>query len=97
MTIDKNGYLTTLDGLQVQGLQADATGTVTSGLLGGLEVGNASAPAAATNSITIRGNLDQNAAATDSTFNPTTPRTTSNFNTTHDGVRLPRQRHPAQH
>lgn len=79
-TIDQNGYLTTLDGLQVQGLQADATGTVTSGLLGGLEIGNASAPAAATSSITIRGNLDQNAAAPP-TFDPTTPQTTSNFNT----------------
>jgi len=78
-TIDKDGYLTNLDGLRVQGLQADATGTVTSGLLGDLQVGNASAPAKATDSITIRGNLDQTATAM--TFDPANPKTTSNFTT----------------
>lgn len=79
LTIDKNGYLTNLEGLRVQGLQADATGTVTSGLLGDLQVGNASAPAKATDEITIRGNLDQTAKAL--TWDPTTPKTTSNFTT----------------
>jgi flagellar hook protein FlgE len=78
-TIDKDGYLTNLEGLRVQGLQADATGTVTSGLLGDLQVGNASAPAKATDSITIRGNLDQ--TATPLTFNAANPKTTSNFTT----------------
>jgi flagellar hook protein FlgE len=79
LVIDKNGYLTSLEGLRVQGLQADATGTVTSGLLGDLQVGNASAPAKATDSITIRGNLDQTAEAM--TWDPTTPKTSSNFTT----------------
>jgi len=65
--------------LKVQGLQADATGNVTSGLLGDLEVGNASAPAEATDSITIRGNLDQKAVAP--TWDPANPKTTSNFTT----------------
>jgi flagellar hook protein FlgE len=78
-TIDKDGYLTNLEGLRVQGLQADATGTVTSGLLGDLQVGNASAPAKATDSITIRGNLDQTAQVM--TWDPTNPKTTSNFTT----------------
>jgi flagellar hook protein FlgE len=78
-TIDKNGYLTNLEGLRVQGLQADATGTVTSGLLGDLQVGNASAPAKATDGITIRGNLDQ--GATPITFDPANPKVTSNFTT----------------
>jgi flagellar hook protein FlgE len=78
-TIDKNGYLTNLEGLKVQGLQADATGTVTSGLLGALQIGNASAPAKATDSITIRGNLDQTAKFM--TFDPANPKTTSNFTT----------------
>jgi flagellar hook protein FlgE len=82
LTIDKNGYLTSLDGLRVQGLQADSAGTVTSGLLGDLQVGNASAPAKATDSITIRGNLDQSAKATDATFVATDAKDTSNFNTT---------------
>ncbi len=78
-TIDKDGYLTNLQGLRVQGLQADATGTVTSGLMGDLQVGNASAPAKATDQITIRGNLDQTAAPL--TWDPTNPKTTSNFTT----------------
>ncbi len=82
LTIDKNGYLTTLGGLQVQGLQADASGTVTSGLLGSLQVGNASAPAEATSSITIRGNLDQTATPTDTNFSAADAKDTSNFNTT---------------
>jgi flagellar hook protein FlgE len=78
-TIDKNGYLTNLEGLRVQGLQADSLGTVTSGLLGDLQVGNASAPAKATDSITIRGNLDQTAIPP--TWDPTNPKETSNFTT----------------
>lgn len=79
LTIDKDGYLTNLEGLRVQGLQADATGTVTSGLLGDLQVGNASAPARATDEITIRGNLDQTAEFR--TWDPAAPKTTSNFTT----------------
>lgn len=82
LTIDKDGYLTTLDGLRVQGLQADAAGTVASGLLGDLQVGNASAPAQATDSVTIRGNLDQSAAATESSFDVADASNTSNFTTT---------------
>lgn len=78
-TIDKDGYLSSLEGLRVQGLQADATGTVTSGLLGDLQVGNASAPAKATDAITIRGNLDQTALPM--TWDPTLPKSTSNFTT----------------
>jgi len=79
LTIDKNGYLTNLEGLRVQGLQADASGTVTSGLLGDLQVGNASAPAKATDAITIRGNLNQTEPL--KTWNPLDPKTTSNFTT----------------
>lgn len=77
--VDKDGYLTNLEGLQVQGLQADATGTVTSGLLGALQIGNASAPAKATDSITIRGNLDQTAEV--KTWDAANPKTSSNFTT----------------
>jgi flagellar hook protein FlgE len=77
--IDKDGYMTNLQGLRVQGLQADAAGTVTSGLLGSLQIGSASAPAKATDSITIRGNLNQTAETM--TWDPTNPKTTSNFTT----------------
>jgi flagellar hook protein FlgE len=78
-TIDKDGYLTNLEGLRVQGLQADSTGTVTSGLLGHMQIGNASAPAEATDVITIRGNLDQTARPIG--WDPLNPKTTSNFTT----------------
>lgn len=78
-TIDKNGYLVNLEGLKVQGLQADASGTVTSGLLGDLQIGNATAPAKATDNITIRGNLDVQAEAL--TWDPADPKATSNFTT----------------
>jgi flagellar hook protein FlgE len=78
-TIDKDGYLGSLEGLRVQGLQADATGTVTSGLLGDLQIGNASAPAKATDAITIRGNLNQ--TATPVAWDATNPKATSNFTT----------------
>jgi flagellar hook protein FlgE len=47
--------------------------------LGDLEVGNASAPAKATDEITIRGNLDQ--GATSLTWYAANPKTTSNFTT----------------
>jgi flagellar hook protein FlgE len=77
--IDKDGYMTNLQGLRVQGLQADAAGTVTSGLLGSLQIGSASAPAKATDSITIRGNLNQTAETMP--WDPTNPKTTSNFTT----------------
>ena len=82
LTIDKDGYLTNFQGLRVQGMQADVLGTVTAGLLGDLQVGNAAAPAKATDNITIRGNLDQTAPATDASFTPATAKDTSNFTTT---------------
>ena len=78
-TIDKSGYLVNMEGLKVQGLQADATGTVTSGLLGALQVGNASAPAKATDNVTIRGNL--NVVSVAPTWDITDPKATSNFTT----------------
>ena len=64
-TIDKSGYLVNGEGLRVQGLEADTTGGVSSGLLGDLQVGNASAPAKPTDSITVRGNLDSTAKPTE--------------------------------
>ena len=64
-TIDKNGYMVNGEGLRVQGLQADTLGDVSSGLLGDLQVGNASAPAKPTDAITVRGNLDSTATPTE--------------------------------
>ena len=88
-TIDKNGYMVNGEGLRVQGLQADTLGDVSSGLLGDLQVGNASAPAKPTDSITVRGNLDSTATPTQNAdavtgylgWNVTNAKGTSNFST----------------
>jgi flagellar hook protein FlgE len=80
-TVDKNGYLVNLQGLRVQGMQADTTGDIMSGTLGDLQVGNASAPAKPTDTITVRGNLDATATPTESTWTPTDAKNTSNFST----------------
>jgi flagellar hook protein FlgE len=88
-TIDKNGYMVNEEGLRVQGMQADTTGNVSSGLLGDLQVGNASAPAKATDDITVRGNLDSTATPTENPvaatgyagWTVTDAKNTSNFST----------------
>ena len=87
-TIDKDGYLVSLQGLRVQGMQADPSGGILSGILGDLQVGSASAPAKSTDTITVRGNLDatakptQNADATGyAGWTPTDAKNTSNFST----------------
>jgi flagellar hook protein FlgE len=88
-TIDKDGYMVNGEGLRVQGLQADTLGDVSSGLLGDLQIGNASAPAKPTDTITVRGNLDSTATPTENA-DPTTgalgwtvtdAKDTSNFST----------------
>jgi flagellar hook protein FlgE len=88
-TIDKDGYLVSLQGLRVQGMQAGTTGDIMSGVLGDLQVGSASAPAKPTDNITVRGNLDATAKPTqnaDATTNypgwtATDAKNTSNFST----------------
>lgn len=81
-TVDKNGDLVNLEGLAVQGYQADSAGVV-NGALGNLQVGNASCAPVATRRLTLKGNLDANAAIP-AAFDPTSAATaaaTSNFNT----------------
>lgn len=88
-TIDKDGYLTNAENLRVQGLQADTLGDVSSGLLGDLQVGNASAPAKPTDAITVRGNLDSTSKPTQNAvvappyagWTVTDAKNTSNFST----------------
>jgi flagellar hook protein FlgE len=88
-TIDKSGYLVNLQGLRVQGMQADPTGDISSGLLGDLQVGSASAPAKPTDNITVRGNLDSTATPTENPdpvtsypgWTVTDAKDTSNFST----------------
>ncbi len=85
---DKNGYLVNEEGLRVQGMQADANGNVSSGILGDLQVGNATAPAKPTDGITIEGNLSATATPTRmpmpqpaTGWDPTNASNTSNFST----------------
>jgi flagellar hook protein FlgE len=56
-TVDQDGYLVNLDGLQVQGYQADSAGQI-SGSLGSMMVGDAQYPPQITSTVTMRGNLD---------------------------------------
>lgn len=71
-TVDKDGLLSNLEGLQVQGYLADATGAV-GGTVGDLQVGDASFPPVATANITLRGNLDANATVPPAAFDPANP------------------------
>ncbi|AKU93021.1 flagellar hook protein FlgE [Vulgatibacter incomptus] len=76
-TVDSDGYLVNLDGLRVQGWQADAVGTV-SGKLGDLALAGAASPPKATGSVTIKANLQADAAILPP-WDPANPRDTSNF------------------
>ncbi len=76
-TVDANGYLVNLEGLRVQGYPADPTGALT-GVPGDLLVGTASAQPNPTTTVTVKANLQADAAVT---FDPADPAGTSNFST----------------
>ncbi|HVP67263.1 MAG TPA: flagellar hook protein FlgE [Anaeromyxobacteraceae bacterium] len=76
-TVDKNGYLVTQQGLQVQGFQANAAG-VLSGVPSSLQVGNVQAQPVATANVTLKANLDASATVPPA-WDPANPTTTSNF------------------
>jgi flagellar hook protein FlgE len=79
-TTDKDGYLVSLQGLRLQGMQASG-GELQSGVLGDLQVGNATAPAKPTDNITVRGNLDAQATPTQGIWDAANAKGTSNFST----------------
>lgn len=79
-TVDENGMLVNLSGLQVQGYAADANGAIT-GALGGLRVGDAQAAPRPSSNLTVRGNLQADAAIP-AAFNAANAAGTSNFSTT---------------
>ncbi|HYD40121.1 MAG TPA: flagellar hook protein FlgE [Anaeromyxobacter sp.] len=85
-TVDRDGYMVNIEGLRVQGFPADAAGVI-SGLPGDLLIGTASATPRATNSITIKANLQADAPIlglgipSDGLFHATDPGLTSNFST----------------
>ncbi len=79
-TVDDSGYLVNLQGLKVQGYTADATGAIV-GAVGDLKVGaSASAPNPTAN-VTLKGNLQADAAIITAAWNPAKPGDTSNFST----------------
>ena len=87
-TIDRDGFLVNLEGLDVQGYTADATGVVGT-TPGDLKLGDSASPALATTTITMKANLDANAVAPVLPFDPLNPGTTSNFSnsvTTYDSL-----------
>jgi flagellar hook protein FlgE len=76
-SVDKSGNLVNLDGLDVQGFQADASGTL-SGLLGNLNVGTATSLPNATTSIMLKANLNADSAVP-AAWDPANAEATSNF------------------
>jgi len=86
LTIDKDGYLTTLEGMRVQGYNADQTGSV-AGSLSDLKPGEQTSPPKATDRVTMAVNLDSEAEVLDAKappvpWDPKDPAKTSNFSTT---------------
>ena len=78
-TIDKDGIMTNLSGLRLQGYTADASGTLGTSL-GDLSVGTATSPPLPSSAITMRGNLEATPPAVGA-FDINNTATTSNFNT----------------
>ena len=79
-TVDSNGYLVNLEGLRVQGFPAGPSG-VLSGAPGDLLIGTASAQPNPTSNVTVKANLQADAAVPASPWDPANPTQTSNFST----------------
>ncbi len=79
-TIDNEGFLTSTDGLRLQGYTANATGEL-GGDIGDLQIDAGTLPANPTSQIDLAGNLDSNAATPAAAWDPTDPSGTSNFST----------------
>jgi flagellar hook protein FlgE len=78
-TVNRDGMLVNLDGMKVQGYTADATGNVRASAVGDLKVGNTSAAPRATTAVTIKANLQADAAQPAAAFDVANPSGTSNF------------------
>jgi flagellar hook protein FlgE len=78
-TVDKDGFMTNLSGLRLQGYTADATGVL--GITpGDLRIGNATSPPLATTGLTVRANLQASPPPV-AAFDVANAGETSNFNT----------------
>lgn len=78
-TVDRDGFLTNVQGMRVQGYAADSTGAMTS-TVGDLLVGSATSQPRATANLTFRSNLQADALVPDP-WDPAQPSTTSNAST----------------
>src|SRR5476649_1291950 len=76
-TEDKSGNLVNLDGMDVQGFTADATGKL-SGTMGNLNVGNATSLPNPTSNVTLKANLQEDATVP-AAWDPANAAATSNF------------------
>lgn len=80
-TLDQDGYLVNLEGLRVQGFNADPLGNV-GGAVGDLQIAGVTSPPVATTTVTLRGNLSADPTLTVlPPFDPNDPGATSNFST----------------
>jgi flagellar hook protein FlgE len=79
-SVTKDGYLSNLEGLRLQGFQATPNGTVTQAV-GDLQVGSSSSPPLPTGNITLKANLQSDVAIPALAFDPADPNATSNFAT----------------
>lgn len=78
-TLDRDGFLVSLEGLKVQGYPADQAGNV-GGALSDLEVGSATSPPRATTTVGLDANLQADAVVP-AAFDPLNAAATSNFST----------------
>ncbi len=78
LQLDNDGYLTTIDGLRLQGYAANEDGTFATGVTG-LHVADATAPPRPTGAIAIVANLDRDADI--QIFDPADPAATSSHTT----------------
>ncbi len=79
--LDADGYLTTLQGLRLQGYGVDANGTLST-RLGDLKIGDTTAPPKATGTIQLHLNLDAATAVAQGNFDPAAPQATASYSTT---------------
>lgn len=78
---DSEGFLTTPQGMRLQGYVANADGTFASGL-SDIQIPQTPIPPKVTSEFTLDANLDANAVAPTAAWDPTNPSATSNFSTT---------------
>jgi flagellar hook protein FlgE len=79
-TIDKEGFITNLDGLKAQGYAALPTGGFAAAV-SSIQVPTAAISPQATTTMTVTANLDSNAAVPTAAWNAQNPAATSNFST----------------